>query len=82
LFGQKFGKAYTAATATAENPTPAWLKASLEAVDVVGKEVNKFILNQDDKVGYAFINYYDDPSKEYETNSAENGGKLTIKFGN
>jgi hypothetical protein len=74
LFGQKFGKKL------ANENTSALASAFLEPLDVLGKLFAKWCQPKDDKVGYAYLNYYDDPFKVYVTNSAEKGGQLVIQF--
>jgi len=74
LMGQKFGKEFTDST------TQNWITGSLEMLDVAGKLYKQWCLSGDDKIGYAYLNYYDDPEMSYETNSAEGGGTLTVKF--
>jgi hypothetical protein len=76
LMGQKLGKAFTNAT------SPNWLNGTLEALPVLGKAVDNLCRDQDERIGYAHLNYYDDPCRTYETNSAETEGRLTVQFGN
>ena len=60
--------------------TPTWAKASLDALDVTGKLFDEWIVQNDDKVGYAYLNYYDNPFTTYSTSSTEKSGFLTIQF--
>ena len=80
LFGQKFGKQFLQPATNESSGSPTWLKASLEALDVVGKAVSTWCLEGDDKVGYAYLNYYDNPFRIYEVSSAEKGTWVTVQF--
>lgn len=74
LAAQKVGKNFIT------KDTPTWAKASLDALDVTGKLFDEWIVQNDDKVGYAYLNYYDNPFTTYSTSSTEKSGFLTIQF--
>ncbi|MFV0391965.1 MAG: hypothetical protein ACK5KP_08825, partial [Paludibacteraceae bacterium] len=77
LVGQKFAKIYIK-----DEKTQELLGASLEAINATAKVFGGFMTNNDDAIGYVYLNYYDPLDFEFTTNSAPKGGKLTVKFGN
>jgi hypothetical protein len=77
LMAQKFAKTYTSAP---NNNSPTWLKASLETVDILGKEITRWCGDEDEKIGYVYLNYYADPNTFTYSSSAESGGVLGVWF--
>ena len=52
----------------------------LKAINTIGKTFSTWLESDDDKIGYTYLNYYDDPSIECSTGSAPSGGYLTVKY--
>jgi hypothetical protein len=74
LIAKKVAKALTDSTKNT------WDNQYLKELDVLDKEVSGWCAKTDDKIGYAYLNYYDNPFIEYEMASAETGGFMTIQF--
>lgn len=52
----------------------------LKTINTLGKTFSTWLESADEKIGYTYLNYYDDPSMECSTGSAPNGGYLTVKY--
>ena len=73
LFGTKMAKA------TEKDPASgAVVAAYLEAAQVIGEQLDRWIENEDEQIGYAYLYYYDYPKKEYQIHCQY--GTLTIQF--
>ena len=54
-------------------------KAALEAASTLPEPAKGWLKGGDEEIGYAYLNYYDNPNGQYIINS--NYGRLTIQFG-
>ena len=52
----------------------------LKSINALGKTFSTWLESADEKIGYTYLNYYDDPSMECSTGSAPSGGYLTVKY--
>ena len=52
----------------------------LKSINALGKTFSTWLESADEKIGYTYLNYYDDPSMESSTGSAPSGGYLTVKY--
>lgn len=52
----------------------------LKSINALGKTFSTWLESADEKIGYTYLNYYDDPSLECSTGSAPSGGYLTVKY--
>ena len=73
LFAQKVVKSMV------KDPiTNVLLDAALKPENVVPESVFSWLGNEDEAIGYAYLNYYDNPNRQYIVDS--NYGRLTIQF--
>jgi hypothetical protein len=54
----------------------------LKATDVIATVLKNWVDSDDEKIGYAYLNYYDPVDLEFTTGTAPAGGQLSVKFGN
>ena len=52
----------------------------LKSINALGKTCSTWLESAEEKIGYTYLNYYDDPSMESSTGSAPSGGYLTVKY--